>query len=168
MRQTLDDRIVHENLEDDRRGTLRMPQPGGGGHGQLRIGSKTVVVEILDESAGGFMVAADKLPKTPPTQPIDLINISGRHPMRVVWRRNVDGQVRLGLQRLPENLQWRSDNTWFVWLLLAMIVGFSIGYVVAFRDQHDLARRIAELSSQKILLNENFDASGSNVEAPVE
>ena len=157
MQQTLDDRIVHEKLDDNRRNTLRMPQPGGGGHGQLRIGSKTVVVEILDESAGGFMVAAEKLPKTPPTQPIDLINISGRHPMRVVWRRNVDGQVRLGLQRLPETIQWRPDSSWFVWLLAATILGFSIGYVVAFRDQHDLARRIAELSSQKLLLNQAAD-----------
>lgn len=162
MPQTLDDRIVRQKLNEDRRDSMRMPRAGGTAFGKLRVGSKTVKVSILDESAGGFMISAPRVPKTNASQPVELINYSGRHPLRVVWRRAIEGETRIGLQRLPENIAWRQESSWFVWMLAATILGFGIGYVVAYRDQHDLARRIVELSSQQMLLNEK----ATNVAAP--
>jgi hypothetical protein len=158
MSKIRDNRIVNERLTDDRRGSCRMPQPGSGyGTAELRIHKKTVTVDVLDESAGGFMVAADKIPKTQATNPVELTNDSGRHALRVVWRRTVHGKTRMGLQRLSEELVWRQESSWFVWMLCAIILGFGIGYVVAFRDQDGLANRIVELSTRRALVNEMVD-----------
>ena len=148
-----------------------MPQAGGRGFGKLKIGSRLVEVEILDESSGGFMVGGKKIPKTLATKPVHLVNSSGSHPLRVVWRRTVDGQTRMGLQRLPEHINWKQESSWFIWMLAAMILGFGIGYVVAFRDQHDLAKRIVELStpgqvSNKHVVEPSIAAPSPSIGAP--
>ena len=128
MRPTLDDQIVNHRLLDDRRDTCRMQHPGDAAIGKLRIGSKTVVVEILDESSGGFLVSADEVPETSAAQTVELLGDSGRHPLRIVWRREVEGRTRIGLQRIPEEIAWREDSSWVIWMLAAIILGFGIGY----------------------------------------
>ena len=156
MPETLDDRIVDERLLDDRRDTCRMPQPGGEGFGKLRIGSKLVTVELLDESAGGFMVAAERIPRMSPTQPVELISASGRHRLRVVWQSAVDGKKRLGLQRLPQEIGSRDESSWVIWMLVAIIIGFGAGYLISFRDQDSLAGQLRSLSAHKVIVNETI------------
>ena len=154
MPQTLDDRIVKEKADPNRRDSLRLPQPEGHGFAQLRVGSRTVVVEVLDESAGGFMVSGDKVPTHKPAVPVELTHRSGKHVLRVVWRREVDGTTRLGLERLPDHITWRRDSSWIIWVLAAIIIGFGGGYVAAFRDQDELVQRIVDLSlSQRTVEN---------------
>ena len=131
-----------------------MPQPGGCGHGKLRIGTRSISVDILDESAGGFMIAAEKIPRNiPVAKPIELITSSGRHPLRIVWRRNVDGETRLGLQRLPDEILWREESSWFVWMVAAVVLGFGIGYMAAFRDQDNMINKIVELTGSGAVVN---------------
>lgn len=146
---SIEDQINEDRSDEERRDSRRMPQPGGVGRGKLRVRNRMVDVEVLDESAGGFMISAVSIPKTDATKPVELINASGRHPLRVVWRRTVDGKTRMGLQRLPEELVWRQESSWFIWMLMAVILGFGVGYVVAYRDQDGLARRIVELSTRQ-------------------
>ena len=147
MIQTLDDRIVEDRLLTDRRDSRRMPQPGGFGVAEFRIGSKKKIVEVLDESAGGFMVAIDeRLPAIKPSTPLEIVNNSGRHPLVLVWRRNVGKSTRLGLQRLPEHMT-SQEPSWIIWMIAAIILGFCVGYVVAFRDQEGLAKDLVGLAT---------------------
>lgn len=145
----IEDQLTDDRSNDERRDSRRMPQAGGIGRAKLRVRNRIVEVDVIDESAGGFMISAPSIPKTDATKPVELINGSGRHPLRVVWRRTVDGKTRMGLQRLPEELVWRQESSWFIWMLMAIILGFGVGYVVACRDQDGLARRIVELSTRQ-------------------
>lgn len=133
--------------QDDRRIGSRFPRAVGLGLAQLRVGRKTLVVEVLDESAGGYMVAAMRIPKkASSTARVDLITTAGLHPTRVIWRRNVDGRVRLGLQRLPENMGPRSDTSWFGFMLFAVAFGLALGYLAASQNQEALVKRVIEAS----------------------
>lgn len=138
---------VVDDTQEDRRNGRRFPRAGALGLAQLRVGRKTVVVEVLDESAGGFMVAAMRIPgKASSTALVDLITTAGLHPTRVIWRRNVDGRVRLGLQRLPENTVRRRDSSWFGFLLTAVVFGLALGYLAASQNQEALVQRVIEAS----------------------
>lgn len=126
-----------------------MPQAGGYGVAELRIGTKKKEVEVLDESAGGFMVSLnERLPTIKTSTKFELVNSSGRHPLVLVWRRNVGKSTRLGLQRLPEHTL-SQEPSWMIWMIAAMIFGFCIGYVVAFRDQEGFAKDLVDLATNR-------------------
>ena len=153
MPRTVDDRIV-DLSPAERRQTFRMSQSVCDGTGKLRVGSRTVTVQLLDESSGGFMVAAAKIPKALRSQPVELITASGRHSVRVAWRRGSDGETRLGLQRLHNEIVWRDDSSWVVWMLVAIILGLGLGYFVALKNPAAMARKLRQFTSSKLILNE--------------
>jgi len=132
MVQTLDDRIVDIEQENkDRRESYRMAGFGGDiRSAKLKVGSKIMEVDLLDESAGGFLIAAKALPKVKDSNSqVELFTSGGAHLLRVAWRRKVDGHERLGLQRLCQS-PVRHESPWLVWLAAAIIIGLGVGLIV--------------------------------------
>jgi hypothetical protein len=39
-------------------------------------------------------------------------------------------------------------------MLVAIIIGFGVGYLISFRDQDSLARHLGSLSAHKVIVNE--------------
>lgn len=156
MPQTLDDRIADQSQEDiDRRSSHRMPPPGGADEVQhlakIRVGSKKIPVKILDESAGGFLVELDGRQAISAKKPVELISHGSCQMLQVIWEREVDGKTRIGLQRASQQLQVRSESSWFIWMLAAIIFGLCLGYIVANRDYRDnIAQRFAELTGSAV------------------
>lgn len=149
MLNTIDDRIVSSDPElEDRRNGVRMAPNSQPRIGTLFVGSRKVKCEVLDESAGGFLIVADKIPPTLATKPVELHVGNQQCILRVVWRREVEGQVRIGLQRLPESIVWRQQSSIFAWMLAAVMIGFGTGYVYAFRHQPGPAKQIAAFSAK--------------------
>lgn len=111
------------------------------------------------------MVAAARVPKALRSQPVELVTTSGRHTVRVAWRRASDGETRLGLQRLHNEIVWRDDSSWVVWMLIAIILGLGLGYFVAFKNPAAMARKLRQFSSSELILNEQVtDAPPTIVE----
>ena len=143
----LDARIVDTDTADvDRRDTFRMPKTEDVQQAKLKIGKKLVYVKVLDESAGGFLVSANRVPKTKAMEGVELFHSSGAHSLRVAWRRNVDGRTRLGLQRLCPSPP-KEESPWLIWLVAAVVIGIGVGFVAA------TSRRIRTLpmTSQRVL-----------------
>jgi hypothetical protein len=137
----------------NRRDTLRMAQPDGCVEAKLKVRNRISPCIIVDESAGGYLISGKKFPMTPPTEPVELHTSAGRHALRVVWRRKVDDEIHIGLQRLPDEFLWRQDSSWMIWMVLAILVGFGGGYLFAFRDRPMTMRivdRVSELSGSQI------------------
>jgi hypothetical protein len=128
-----------------------MAQPKECESAKLKISNKLIACEILDESAGGYLISGKRFPKTPANLPIELHTSAGRQALRVVWRRKVDDEVRIGLQRLPDDFLWHQDSSWIIWMMCAIIVGFGGGYLFAFRDQPmNIADQIAVMSGKRV------------------
>ena len=133
MVQTLDDRIVDIEQENkDRRESYRMAGFGGDIRtAKLKVGSKMVEVDILDESAGGFLIAAKRFPKIKKNKnEVELFTSGGAHLLRVAWQRKVDGHERLGLQRLCKAPS-RQESPWGVFLVAAVVIGLGAGLVAS-------------------------------------
>ncbi len=131
MVQTLDDRIVDIEQENkERRESYRMAGFGGEiRKAKLKIGSKIVEVDLLDESAGGVLVAAKRFPKQKnKNSTVELFTSSGAHLLRVAWRRTVDGHERLGLQRVCQ-APASHGSPWLVWVAAAIIIGLGVGLI---------------------------------------
>lgn len=137
MPQTIDEVIVETTEDLERRATRRMPQLSMLCEGQLRIGGRKVPIEVIDESAGGFMVEAGRLPRNLAAKRLEISNHTGRHPVRVVWQRKVDsGKTRLGLQRMPELLEASPEPSWIIWVAVAFVAWVMLSYsVVASRPK---------------------------------
>ena len=99
-----------------------MPKPDEQQQAKLKIGKKLVYVQVLDESAGGFLVSANRIPKTQPMESVELFHTSGAHCLRVAWRRNFDGRTRLGLQRMVQTPP-KQESPWLIWLVAAVVIG---------------------------------------------
>lgn len=133
---SIDDLIVEaEKVGSDRRTAYRIPQTGDLRFGLLRIGSKRFEVEILDESSGGFMVCADRVPsECVAGAGAELIRITGRQPVRVAWAHADNGVLRLGLQRDNAVEELRAESPWLIWMILAVIFGFATGFFFVFQS----------------------------------
>ena len=138
---TIDDRIVEQTDYSDRRASTRMPCSGSP-EGQLRVGPRRMPIQLIDESAGGFLIETTRVPKNLGKKPFALVNHTGRHLVRVVWMREVEkGKFRIGLQRVPQLLDDRKDPPWFMWLLVAVAAWFILAFLMV-KTQPNFVRRI--------------------------
>ena len=133
---TIEDRIVDVSKDADRRESYRMPKQGAT-EAKLKIGRKLLEVQVLDESAGGFLVSGLKIPDTSPTDTVELFHISGAHFLRVAWRRNIDGKTRLGLQRVC-HAPPKQESPWLIWLVAAVVIGVGVGFVAATNNRPNI------------------------------
>ena len=167
MPQTIDEVIVEKTEELERRESRRMPQLSMLSEGQLRIGNRKVPIEVIDESAGGFMVEAAKLPRRFSAKRIELTNHTGRHPVRIVWHRKVDnGNTRLGLQRMPELLEASPEPSWIIWLAVAVVAWVMLSYTVIVSKPKFLQRMF---KGDSVISNETpaRKATSGNPKTPV-
>lgn len=111
---------VTKAVATDSRQAVRIPPTVD--QGTLAIGSRRIACRIVDESAGGFLIIADRMPKVLASKSIQLISDQGRTDLRIVWRREVSDGVRVGLQRIPESLSWKDESAWPIWVLAATIL----------------------------------------------
>ena len=159
--RTVESRIIDpSDLDSERRETYRMPKSSEQQHAKLKIGKKLVAIQVLDESAGGFLISADKLPQTDPMQTVEMFSSNGAHYLRVAWRRNVDGRVRMGLQRLC-HAPPQPESPWVVWLAAAVAIGIGVGFVTATSKHPNLMDRIlhtGHVATQAI--TDSGDAAG--------
>lgn len=146
MTQTLDEPTIDEHIVDqtnyaDRRASTRMPCTGSA-EGQLRVGPRRMPIQLIDESAGGFLIETTRVPKNLGKKPFALVNHTGRHLVRVVWMREVEkGKFRIGLQRVPQLLDDRKDPPWFMWLLIAVAAWCILAFLMV-RTQPNFVKRI--------------------------
>ena len=116
----------------DRRTSIRMAaQAEGAETAYLRIGSKRVPVRILDRSAGGYLIEINGRTRASDDQPVELWAEGGRQPLRVVWQRHHDNRTDMGLQHIPYDPPWRTDASWVIWMLVAMVIGLGLGTWIA-------------------------------------
>lgn len=151
----LDERLVDATPDAERRDSYRMPKTESLQQAKLKIGKKLVEVQVLDESAGGFLVSASRMPKTNPMDSVELFHSSGAHFLRVAWRRNVDGRTRLGLQRLCQAPP-KPESPWLIWLVAAVVIGIGVGFVAAASDHPNLFDRLLNTGHQ--ISNPTIDA----------
>lgn len=143
---SMEDRIVSANDNDDdaeRRDTFRMPMSHQVHQAKLKVGKTLVQVQVLDESAGGFLISGQRIPKTNPGDGVELFNSNGAHFLRLAWRRNVDGETRLGLQR-----SWQAppqeESPLLIWLVAAVVIGIGVGFVTAMNGQANVFQQLLE------------------------
>jgi hypothetical protein len=87
----------------ERRNSFRCPIQSLDGPALLKVGSKEIVVQLVEESAGGFGVIADEgAAKLKEGQPGLLATTSGRFEVSVSHITNVDEKMRVGLNRLAD------------------------------------------------------------------
>lgn len=130
---TPEDRIVGTTDSQDRRQTYRMAKPKSQCNAKIKLGKRKFDVEVLDESAGGYLISGFRLPVTNLMETVELFNYQGAHCLRVAWRRNIDGRTHMGLQRqgyMPE----QSESPWLVWLVAAIVFGIGLGLLFATRN----------------------------------
>ena len=138
----LDERLLEsEPVDADRRDSFRMPKPDQMRCAKLKIGKQLVEVQVLDESAGGFLVSANQIPKTNAMETVELFQPSGAQFLRVAWRRNVDGRIRLGLQRLCQSPP-KQESPWLIWMVAAVVIGIGVGFVAATSGHPNLFDRM--------------------------
>ncbi len=126
----IQEHVVDVTEDAERRDTYRMSKQDYQRDAQLKIGRKLVEVQVLDESAGGFLISGRSLPKTKPMDTVELFNSNGAHCLRVAWQRKVDGRTRLGLQRLCHTAP-EPESPWLFWLVLAVVMGIGVGFAAA-------------------------------------
>lgn len=149
----LDERIVEVECSE-RRDTFRMPKTESLQSAKLKIGKKLIDVTVLDESAGGFLISANRIPDTKSLQNVELFHTSGAHFLRIAWRRNVDGLARMGLQRLCQ-APAKPESPWLVWFVAAVVAGIGVGFVAATSNNPNLLDRV--LDSSQVIENSTID-----------
>ncbi len=90
-------------MSSERRESFRCLVPFEEAPGVMRVGTKDMVVHVLEESAGGFAVRAPALPEQP--QDGDRVVVAtggGCCEVRIIHQTEVDGGFRIGLQRLRD------------------------------------------------------------------
>lgn len=155
---TLEERIVDTTDDSERRDTFRMPKSEELRNAKLKVGRKMVNVQILDESAGGFLISGQRIPMTKPMDTVELFNVAGAHYLSVAWRRNVDGRTRLGLQRIP-HAPPKPESPWLVWLVAAVVLGIGVGFVAATSKNPNALQRL--LNGNRVVVNDTIPAADS-------
>ena len=156
----LDERIVDTSaLDPERRDSYRMPKVEGTQQAKLKVGRKLIDVEVLDESAGGFLLCASKMPNTDAMACVELFNSTGAHFLRIAWRRNVDGVTRLGLQR-QFHPPVQPESSWLIWVVAAIVIGIGIGFVAASGRHTNLLDQLLEKSHA--ISNSTIEALDTN------
>ena len=174
-RETIDDRVtslrrvtISDSIDDlivesdcvgaDRRDAFRIRQSGDHSLGLMRVGSKRFEVEIIDESSGGFMICADRVPRSCVAgATAELISISGRQPVQIIWAHSDNGMMRFGLQRDNSIEEWRPESPWLIWMVLAVIFGFAAGFFFVFQSEAAWIDQIADLVNGGRVVNSFAD-----------
>lgn len=109
---------------------------------RLRIGTRLIPVQVLDTSAGGYLVEINGGPKLRPDQPVELISNSGRQLLRVIWQRKIENKTNMGLQHVPHEMPWRQDSSWVIWMIAAVILGLGFGSYFALGDKFQFGHNL--------------------------
>ena len=121
----------------EKRGAFRCgvqtPRQGG----VLQVGGVEIPVQLLDESAGGFAVLADRDPGVEVNDIVGLRTDAGWHEVRVARMssepttaeagRRTDAArpgTRLGLERLRDLEPWEASRRWMSWRDRLRVAGF--------------------------------------------
>ena len=99
----------------EKRSSFRCPIQTNAGPALLKIGSKEYVVQLVEESAGGFGVVAEQAPKLKEGQEALLATTSGRCEVAVTHITEVGEKTRIGLSRLAD-LDDNYQSRLFGWL----------------------------------------------------
>lgn len=135
--------MATEVLSDDRRDSVRMVAQLRSETGtRVRIGTRSIPANVLDTSAGGYLVEVNGSPKTQPDQPVELISDSGRQLLRVVWQRKVENKTNMGLQHVHHELPWRQESSWVIWMIAAVVVGLAFGAYLALGDKFQFGHHL--------------------------
>ena len=135
--------MTTEVLSEDRRVSVRMMAQLSEETGtRLRIGSRSIPVNVLDTSAGGYLVEINGTAKAQPDQPVELITDAGRQLLRVVWQRKIENKTNMGLQHVPHETPWRQDSSWVIWMIAALILGLGFGSYFALGDKFQFGQNL--------------------------
>jgi hypothetical protein len=99
----------------ERRATFRCPVQSHDGPALLKVSGKELVVQLIEESAGGFGVVATQVKGLREGQEAMLTTTAGRYEVRIAHLTQVGETTRVGLNRLAD-LNDKTRTRLFGWL----------------------------------------------------
>jgi hypothetical protein len=102
-----DDAFREADMSNDKRRSYRLPVQEEFTKGTIQAGRKEWPATLVNESAGGFLIATSPKAPVAPGEMITVTLYSGSYLVEVVHTRVEDGQLHLGARRFDDELQPR-------------------------------------------------------------
>jgi hypothetical protein len=148
----------------ERRNNFRIPLAAEQAQGLIRVGQRSLPVQVLDTSAGGFAVVADETVQVAPGQTLQLRTAAGWHEVRVIHADPDGFGTRLGLERVRDILPEMPSRVPSIIMLAAAVVLLGLSGVLYWQQaQSGQTRPLPRPSELLSILGEKADRAWRTV-----